>query len=548
MDVAVGTLVELAHVLNRYLNRVLNQANQPHSGPTTARNYRAITLDHPRSDLMRCKRCRDGCVDFLSLPLLEDNFDSRTHDAEVRMSAATKLITLCCLLLPVNSVKAQNSPSTIRGTLSEQGTPIGEATVFLQSFDDETCATLFTTGKEDRQSASKLQACMHDVSTTSSDAAGNYKFTNPRAGWYAVHFLWNIGKKQSQPMFNQGQWRVMYAGHKDSTGRYDTMAQDTPFYFSAAEDVTRDFVMAVAQQPKPLRGRLSLATKDWGVLLDLPGFTVKIVETKPDGRRYMVAENETTNVVVSLTLEAVKAGARASSCRKSLEEKTKITEVKIRDVRFSRTDDFDVMWYVVPEFKGQPVKQESLFACQFYDNTYIDLHVSKVNYIPADEPLFAAVLQSMHIDKVQRSSLELAAEGSRFYIQHDYKGAIGRYSQALELEKANPQLEKSLWYVLIDNLGMSYGITGDLHKAKETFDYGVSKDPTYPIFYYNLACTYAEMGDAMEAGNYLRKAFEYKANVLPSESMPDPRKDDSFKKLMKNKEFQTLVETLAPSH
>jgi tetratricopeptide repeat protein len=389
---------------------------------------------------------------------------------------------------------------------------------------------------------------MHDVSSTSSDAAGNYKFTNPRAGWYAVHFLWNISKKPSQSMFNQEQWIVMYAGHTDSTGRYDTMAQDTPFYFSAKEDVARDFVMPVAQQPKPLRGRLSLAAKDWGVVLDLPGFAVRTVETKSDGRRYMVAENETTNVVVSLTLEAVKSGARASSCRQSLEEKTKSTDVKIRDVRFSLAGDVDFLRYTVPEFSGQPVKQESLFTCQFYDNSYIDLHVSKVNYTPADEPLFADVLQSMHIDKVQRSSLELAAEGSRLYIQHDYKGAIGPYSQALEFEKVSPKLEKSLWYVLIDNLGMSYGITGDLQKAKETFDYGVSKDPTYPIFYYNLACTYAEMGEATEAGDYLKKAFEYKANVLPGENMPDPRKDDSFKKLMKIKEFRTVVETLAGSN
>lgn len=283
------------------------------------------------------------------------------------------------------------------------------------------------------------------------------------------------------------------------------------------------------------------------MVLNLPGFAVRAVETKPDGRRYMVAENETTNVVVSLTLEQVKPGAPASSCRESLEKKTKNAPLKIQDVRFSRLGDVDVMQYVVPEFRGQRVNQESMFACQIYDNTYIDLHVSKVNYMTADEPLFAGVLNSMHIDKVQRSSVELVEQASRLYLQHDYKGAIGPYSQALELEKANPKLEKSLWYVLVDNLGMSYGITGDLAKAKETFEYGVSKDPTYPLFHYNLACTYAEMGDATEAGNYLKKAFDYKANVLPGESIPDPRKDDSFKKLMKNKEFRELADTLARS-
>ena len=287
--------------------------------------------------------------------------------------------------------------------------------------------------------------------------------------------------------------------------------------------------------------------KDWGVVLELPGFVAKSVETKADGRRYMVAENETTKVVVSLTLERVESGKQTSSCRESLEKRTKNPPLKIKDVRFSRSGDLDVMRYLVPEFRGEHLNQESMFACQLYDSAYIDLHVSKTNYVAADEPFFADVLNSMHIDQVQRSSMELVQQASLLYLRHDFKGAIGPYSQALELEKVNPTLEKPLWYMVIDNLGMSYGITGDLQNAKGIFEYGVSKDPTYPLFYYNLACTYAEMGDAAQAGNYLKKAFDYKANVLPGENMPDPTKDDSFKKLMKDKEFRELAETLARS-
>ena len=303
----------------------------------------------------------------------------------------------------------------------------------------------------------------------------------------------------------------------------------------------------LGQESKPLRGRLSLPNKNWGVVLDLPGFTLKDVETKPDGRRYMIAENENTKVIVSLFLEQTDPGEHVRSCRESLEHKSKAPPLKIRDVQFSRSGDADVMQYMVPEFQGKQVNQKSIFACQLYDNTYIDLHISKVSYTDADAPLFAGVLSSMHIDSAQKSSTELMGAASRLYLQHDYKGAITAYSQALELEKANPKLQKSLWYVLIDNLGMSYGITGDLQKAKETFDYGVSKDPTYPLFYYNLACTFAEMGDAANAGTYLKKAFEYKSNTLPGETMPDPRTDDSLKKIMKNKDFRELVEALSQS-
>jgi hypothetical protein len=55
------------------------------------------------------------------------------------------------------------------------------------------------------------------------------------------------------------------------------------------------------------------------------------------------------------------------------------------------------------------------------------------------------------------------------------------------------------------------------------------------------------MGKAEEASQNLRKAFEYKSNVLAGETMPDPRTDDSFKKLMKDRDFRQLAESLVRS-
>jgi tetratricopeptide (TPR) repeat protein len=140
--------------------------------------------------------------------------------------------------------------------------------------------------------------------------------------------------------------------------------------------------------------------------------------------------------------------------------------------------------------------------------------------------------------------MDLMEQGSRFFLKGNYQGAIGPYAQALELEKANPELGKPLWYVLVDNLGMSYGITGDLPKALATFQYGITKDSTYPLFYYNLACAYAEMKDEPKAAENLKKAFQYKANVLQGEQMPDPRTDDSFKDLMNDASFRAVVDSM----
>ena len=133
--------------------------------------------------------------------------------------------------------------------------------------------------------------------------------------------------------------------------------------------------------------------------------------------------------------------------------------------------------------------------------------------------------------------MDYLAEGSAYYLKHDFKKAIPPYQKALDLEKEHPTLGKTLWKVLVDNLGMSYGITGNLKKAKEIFEYGISKDPDYPLFYYNMACTYGEMKDMDKAIEYLKLAFARKKNIIEGEDMPDPATDSSFERFMKNQKF-----------
>jgi len=155
----------------------------------------------------------------------------------VRRGASFLLLTCLTLIL-----HAQNSLKVIRGKLVENGKPIQEAALYLQSLENEKCAKLFSDHHASQRTARKLERCMQDLSTTSTDAGGNYQFAVPNPGWYAVHFLWNIGKKptHAETSFLQGRWVVMYAGHKDSSGKYDTMAQDGSFFFSGREDSVRD--------------------------------------------------------------------------------------------------------------------------------------------------------------------------------------------------------------------------------------------------------------------------------------------------------------------
>ena len=91
---------------------------------------------------------------------------------------------------------------------------------------------------------------------------------------------------------------------------------------------------------------------------------------------------------------------------------------------------------------------------------------------------------------------------------------------------------------------MSYGITGDLDKAKEIFEYGISKEPDYPMFYYNMACTYGEKEDMEKAIEYLKLAFDRRENMIAGEKIPNPATDSSFKRFMKNEKFKAALKEL----
>jgi tetratricopeptide (TPR) repeat protein len=192
------------------------------------------------------------------------------------------------------------------------------------------------------------------------------------------------------------------------------------------------------------------------------------------------------------------------------------------------------------------------FGCLPKDDAYVDVHISKVFFKEADRPAFDMLLDSFHAVPREVSntpvpvgnSVQLFQEGSRYFIERQYREAIPAYQKALDIEKSTPMLEKNYWLALIDNLSMAYGITGDLASAKSTLSYGVSKDPDYPLFYYNLACVAAEKGDVHDTEKFLRLAYDRRNNVIQGETFPDARADDSFQKLLIQDEFRQFANSL----
>jgi hypothetical protein len=308
---------------------------------------------------------------------------------------------------------------------------------------------------------------------------------------------------------------------------------------------------------------VSFPGENWEIKIDSPGFAVESVGPKPDGREYLLANNSKTGIVLSVTLEESKDGADSKTCPEFLRKRVDgLSQLDVRDVKSSEINSMAVIEYLLPKVQGIPLQQKNVVLCTANQDVYVDVHLSKAQFQPSDESLLLEVLAHLHISDRgtsadsepqrgpgARTSSDYFAEGSRYYLANDFKNAIGPYEEALNLEKRQRRLSRDYWRVLVDNLGMAYGISGDLSHSEATFDYGISQDPDYPMFYYNLGCVAAERNDMDKAMTYLSKAFSLKSNSNPGEKMPDPRRDDSFQRFMSNVQFRKLADSLeAPSN
>jgi len=221
---------------------------------------------------------------------------------------------------------------------------------------------------------------------------------------------------------------------------------------------------------------------------------------------------------------------------------------KIEAMKTFERGNFSMREYVIPDFHGQPVHQKNVFGYAVSGDMGLDFHVSKMSYSAADDIFLDSLIKGLHLirDYKPDSATEFGY-GSIFYLRRDWTGASAHYERSLQLEKQKRALSQKQWNVLVDNLGMAYGMSGETSKAKATFEYGAQENPTYPMFHYNLACTDSELGDLGAALEQLKLAFQNRSYSDPGEGIPDPAKDDSFKRYLSDPRFAKLTKELCPS-
>jgi len=305
------------------------------------------------------------------------------------------------------------------------------------------------------------------------------------------------------------------------------------------------FGTAMATEP-PQPAPIALVEQPWAVSLNMTGYRVQIDGVKPDGRRYVFATNSAASMHLSVTLEAVSGQATEQGCLAHLERIARTspqgTEPETTRYEIRRVP---VIEYLLPETNGTAVDQLHLFACVRKDNVYTDIHVAKTGVTTGDDSRLREVLQSFDIVPAPLAgSLDHFRAGSAPYLQGQFSQAIPHYEHAIALERAHSTLDKAVWRLLVYNLGVAYGMTGNPARAKTTLDYGLSQDPANSLFHYHLARTYAGMDDREKAMQSLHAAFRNDRHQEAGDHIPDPRQDVSFRRFMLDPIFRDLAEAL----
>ena len=215
--------------------------------------------------------------------------------------------------------------------------------------------------------------------------------------------------------------------------------------------------------------------------------------------------------------------------------------------------------YMVPDYNGAPVRQKNVHDYLGSRDLCAEVRIAKILFTPADQQLFDDVLNSVRLlpeesasgdspnkanDDLFQGSKSPLFDGTMAYLDRDFTTAATELQQALDAEKQKSTVSRSDFHLLIDNLAISYRFIQKPEKSKEVLDYGISKDPEYPLFHYDMACYYGVQGKMDQALDELRLNYKYKGNLGTSDHMSDPLQDSCFGKFLKNKKFVSAVQQM----
>ena len=250
---------------------------------------------------------------------------------------------------------------------------------------------------------------------------------------------------------------------------------------------------------------------------------------------------------ISVFLEIAPIIGSSVDCLEYYWGKLKNSTLKIENVHKTIKGNFAILDYNIKEYEGRIVNQKHINNFIVLEDIWIDFHISMRDYEIKHKTVINNVLRSIKFEKNKFNSLDLLKYGNLYFQHERYNMAIVLYNRALELENKSQKFSDIDWLNISEGLGLAYGISGEYKKALRTFKFGISIDDSYPMFYYNLAYIYADLGDYNNALAYLTQ-FNFRKENLPGDKIcPNPLKEKVFQPLFNDNRFLKIAKEIARS-
>ncbi len=199
--------------------------------------------------------------------------------------------------------------------------------------------------------------------------------------------------------------------------------------------------------------------------------------------------------------------------------------------------------YLFRAAKGSSTQGKEVDGFLANSSTCAEIRVSKIPYIPLDDPAISAQLNSFAFEPSYTPTVQdYFGVGTIFYRLASYAAAAIYFQRALDtLPAAAPVNARR---VLTDQLSIALAMSGQFERNRALNEAAIKADADYPIYYYNLARADALQGDGTNAKLHLKECFAREENLPAGEQMPDPINDESFAKLKNDPSFSAFVESL----
>lgn len=166
-------------------------------------------------------------------------------------------------------------------------------------------------------------------------------------------------------------------------------------------------VFAVAAQEEK-RLTFTVPGAPWSLTLPAKDFEIAESKLKPDGSAgYFFLTSEESHLNVSFYIEPVSECKDSKACRDMVWKAGNPGWEKPQNFVSSEFGSISYFEILIPKFRGQPIQQQNMYAEFVVDGYWVDLHISKVLYKPADHELFEQLVKAVKFEPKQEKTANL---------------------------------------------------------------------------------------------------------------------------------------------